>query len=47
MVPEEFDDEHNHRALAFEHCVNTYERFLANSDDYTQEEQELEQRYGK
>ncbi|EIM90401.1 uncharacterized protein STEHIDRAFT_75157 [Stereum hirsutum FP-91666 SS1] len=46
-VPEEFDDENHHRALAFEHCVNTYERFLANSDDFTQEEQELEQRYAK
>ena len=46
-VPEEFDDEHHHHTLAFEHCSEAYEVFLSGVDDYSPQERALEARYSE
>ncbi|KAJ3556638.1 hypothetical protein NM688_g1916 [Phlebia brevispora] len=47
QVPEEFDDNHHHQALAFAHYVEAYEVFLRGADVYPEQERLLEERYAK
>ena len=46
LVPEEFDDEHHHQALAMNHYLAAYEVFLKGQDVYPDQEKEMEDRYG-
>ena len=45
LVPEIFGEEHNN-TLAFEYYVEAYDVFLQGSDDFSEQDQELEDRYG-
>ncbi|KAH8107205.1 HEC/Ndc80p family-domain-containing protein [Cristinia sonorae] len=45
LVPDEFDDEHHHRALAMSHYLAAYEVFLHGQDMYPEQEKALEERY--
>ncbi|KAF8487646.1 HEC/Ndc80p family-domain-containing protein [Gautieria morchelliformis] len=46
LVPEFFGEEHNN-TLAFEYYVEAYDVFLQGSDDFSVQDQELEDRYAK
>lgn len=45
LVPEIFGEEHNN-TLAFEYYVEAYDVFLQGSDDFSEQDQELKDRYG-
>jgi kinetochore protein NDC80 len=45
LVPEFFGEEHNN-TLAFEYYLDAYNVFLEGSDDFSQQDQYLEDRYG-
>ena len=45
-VPENFDDENHHAALAFLYYSDAYGVFLSGADDFSEQDQYLEQRYG-
>ena len=45
LIPEAFGEEHNN-TLAFDYYVEAYYVFLQGSDDFTEQRQELEERYG-
>lgn len=47
QVPENFDDENHHAALAFLYYSDAYGVFLSGADDFSEQDQYLEQRYGK
>ncbi|RPD65917.1 hypothetical protein L226DRAFT_183236 [Lentinus tigrinus ALCF2SS1-7] len=45
-IPVEFDDNiHHHMALALDHNVSSYERFLEGANDFMDQEKVLEERY--
>ncbi|KIJ44151.1 hypothetical protein M422DRAFT_208441 [Sphaerobolus stellatus SS14] len=46
LIPEVFGEEHNN-TLAFEYYVEAYYAFLQGSDDFTEQDQELEERYAR
>ncbi|KAF8590521.1 hypothetical protein K439DRAFT_1329564 [Ramaria rubella] len=46
LVPEYFGEEHNN-TLAFEYYVEAYYIFLQGSDDFSEQDQDLEDRYAK
>ncbi|KAH9946289.1 HEC/Ndc80p family-domain-containing protein [Epithele typhae] len=47
LVPEEFDDDEHHLALAFQHKCVAYEVFLQGQDVFPEQEKILEQRYAR
>ena len=47
LVPDEFEDEHYHQALAMDHYLAAYEIFLLGQDVYPDQEKALEDRYGE
>ena len=46
LVPDEFEDEHHHQALAMDHYVAAYEMYLFGHDLFPEQEKVLEDRYG-
>jgi kinetochore protein NDC80 len=46
-VPEEFDTEDHHRALAFDYVISTYEAFLDGADTFEEQEKKFEDRYSQ
>ena len=46
LVPDEFDDNNHHLALALDHNTTAYEVFLQGRDVFPEEEKLLEERYG-
>lgn len=46
LVPDIFGEQHNN-TLAFDYYVEAYYVFLQGSDDFTEQDQELEERYGR
>lgn len=45
-VPENFEDAHHHAALSFQYCTDAYGVFLEGQDDFSQQDQFIEDRYG-
>ena len=41
-----FDDENHHKALEFNYYSDAYGTFLAGADDFSEQDQYLERRYG-
>jgi kinetochore protein NDC80 len=46
-VPENFSDELHHWTLAFDYYSNAYGAFLFGKDEFPEEREALEQRYGE
>lgn len=46
LIPDEFDDNNHHLALALEHNLSAYEIFLQGQDVFPEQEKALEERYG-
>lgn len=46
-IPEEFDDPHDHKALAFNYYEEAYTVWLDLIDDFVEPNQNLENRYGE
>jgi kinetochore protein NDC80 len=46
-VPEEFDTEDHHRALAFDYVISAYEAFLDGSDTFEEQEKMFDDRYSQ
>ncbi|THH04485.1 hypothetical protein EW145_g5494 [Phellinidium pouzarii] len=46
-VPENFDDENHHAALAFHYYSDAYGVFLSGADDFSEQDQYLETRYAR
>ena len=46
-MPEEFDDPNHHQALAFEYYTEAYGFFLDGADAFEDQDQVLENRYGR
>lgn len=47
ILPDEFDHEFHHQALALQHRASSYEAFLAGSDDFDVQDQLITERYGE
>ncbi|KAI5123278.1 hypothetical protein M0805_009300 [Coniferiporia weirii] len=47
QVPENFDDENHHAALAFHYYSDAYGVFLSGADDFSEQDQYLETRYAR
>ncbi|KAI0807228.1 HEC/Ndc80p family-domain-containing protein [Fomes fomentarius] len=47
LIPDEFDDNNYHLALALDHNLTAYEVFLQGQDVFPQQEKALEERYAK
>lgn len=47
LVPDDFDDEHHHQALAMEYYLGAYEVFLLGQDVYPEQDKRLEDHYCK
>ena len=45
-MPENFEDENHHAALAFNYYSDAYGAFLSGADDFREQDQYLETRYG-
>lgn len=45
-MPDNFDDDNHHAALAFLYYSDAYGVFLSGADDFSEQDQYLEQRYG-
>lgn len=46
QVPENFDDSNHHTAIAFYYCSDAYGVFLDGVDDFKEQDQFVEDRYG-
>lgn len=46
-IPDQFNHDHHHLALAYEYYSEAYEKFLEGGDDFPAQDQKLEDRYGK
>ncbi|EJD06000.1 uncharacterized protein FOMMEDRAFT_145334 [Fomitiporia mediterranea MF3/22] len=47
QVPDNFDDENHHGALAFNYYGDAYGRFLSGEDNFSEQDQYLDQRYAR
>ena len=47
QIPDDFNEEHHHNALAMQYIADAYGAFLSGADDFTEQDRFLEERYGE